>query len=68
LGGLGEDRKRSGFMPSELLKRSHRFYVALEDNEGKTSNVSEEIISTWSQHWVTVNNKFEAMLSADPIL
>jgi hypothetical protein len=55
-------------MPSELLKRSHRFYVALEDNEGKTSNVSEEIISTWSQHWVTVNNKFEAMLSADPIL
>jgi hypothetical protein len=25
--GLGEDRKRSGFMPSELLKRSHRLWT-----------------------------------------
>jgi len=42
------------------------FYVAIEDNEGKTLDIFLDIISTWTLHWVTVNNKFEAMLVADP--
>jgi len=44
------------------------FYVALEDNEGKTLDVNPDILSSWSSHWVTVDNEFEAMLAADPIL
>lgn len=44
------------------------FYVALEDNLGKTLDVTEEIVVTWSPHRVTVNEEFERMLAADPVL
>ena len=58
----------SHFQKNDYLKGNGVFYVALEDNEGKTSDVSAKIFSTWSQYWVTMNNKFEAMLAADPAL
>ena len=58
----------SHFQDNGYMEDNGVFYVALEDNEGKTLNVSVKIIFTWSQHWVTMNNKFEAMLAADPAL
>lgn len=58
----------SHFQKNGYMEGNGVFYVALDDNEGKTLDVSAEIISTWSQHWVTVNNEFEAMLAADPAL
>ena len=56
----------SHFQKNGYMKDNGIFYVVLEDNEDKTSDISGEIISTWSQHWVTMNNEFKAMLAADP--
>jgi len=50
------------------MEGSGVFYVALEDNHGKTLDVSLDITASWSPHWITVNNEFEAMLAADPVL
>ena len=58
----------SHFQKNGYMEDNGIFYVALEDNEDKTSDISGQIISTWSQHWVTMNNEFKAMLAADPAL
>ncbi len=50
---LASHFRKNGYMEGNGI-----FYVALEDNEGKILDVSAEIIFTWSQHWVTVNNEF----------
>ena len=60
---LASHSQKNGYMEDNGI-----FYVVLEDNEDKTSDISGEIISTWSQHWVTMNNEFKAMLAADPAL
>ena len=41
------------------------FYVALENNEGKTVDVTDSIIESWSENWVRANDAFEKILQAD---
>ena len=44
------------------------FYVALEDNNGHTIDVTPSITAKWSQHWMEVNEDFEDSLKSDPDL
>ena len=53
------------FVSCGYLEGNGVFYVALENNEGKTMDVTPDIISTWSDHWVQVNAQFEEQLNLD---
>lgn len=44
------------------------FYVAVEDNEGRTFDITPHIVDSWSMHWQTVHEEFKRMLSADLVL
>ena len=41
------------------------FYVALENNEGKTMDVTQNIIGSWSDYWVRAIDAFEKILQTD---
>ena len=41
------------------------FYVALNNNEGKTNDVTDSIIDSWSENWVRTNDAFEKILQTD---
>jgi hypothetical protein len=41
------------------------FYVALENNEGKTMDVIPDIMASWSNNWVKANEEFEKELNND---
>lgn len=58
----------SHFHKNGYIEGNGVFYVALENNESKTMDVTPEIIASWSPHWITVNAEFESMLSSDPVL
>jgi hypothetical protein len=58
----------SHFIKNGYMEGNGVFYVASEDNDGKTKDVTPEIKSSWSHHWVRVNDEFESMLATDPIL
>lgn len=42
------------------------FYVALHNDHGKTLDVTDDIISSWSPEWKKKNDAFEARCVADP--
>jgi len=41
------------------------FYIALENNEEKTIDVTDDIIKSWSTNWVRANVVFERELHND---
>lgn len=52
-----------------LLTDFHASNPRLTDEKiPKSVDVTEDIIASWSQHWVTKNNEFELFLLADPDL
>jgi hypothetical protein len=52
----------SHFVACGYLEDNGVFYVSLEDNEGKTYSVMDEIVASWSQNWASVNAEFEHLL------
>ena len=59
--GLGAHFLSVGYMDGHGI-----FYVSLEDHQGKTSDVSEADVQSWSILWKEENKKFERKLLADP--
>lgn len=57
----------SHFQKNGYMAGNGVFYVALDDNESKTLDVSPETIERWSPHWKSINAEFEAMLFRDPL-
>jgi hypothetical protein len=55
----------SHFVFYGYLEGNGVFYVSLEDNEGRTKAVTDEIIATWSESWIAVNAEFEHLLQSD---
>jgi hypothetical protein len=53
------------FVSCGCLEGNGVFYVSMEDNEGRTKAVSEEIVASWSDNWRSVNAKFEQLLQND---
>jgi hypothetical protein len=53
------------FVSCGCLEGNGVFYVSMEDNEGRTKAVSEEIGASWSDNWRSVNAKFEQLLQND---
>jgi hypothetical protein len=52
----------SHFVACGYLEDNGVFYVSLEDDEGKTYSVMDEIVASWSQNWASVNAEFEHLL------
>jgi hypothetical protein len=55
----------SHFVSCGYLEGNGVFYLSLEDNEGRTKVVTDEIIATWSESWISVNAEFEHLLQSD---
>jgi hypothetical protein len=55
----------SHFVSCGYLEGNDVFYVFLEDNEGRTKAVTDEVIATWSESWISVNAEFEHLLQSD---
>jgi hypothetical protein len=55
----------SHFVACGYLEGNGVFYVSLEDNEGKTYSVMDEIVASWSQNWASMNAQFEHLLQSD---
>jgi len=53
------------FVTCGYMERNGVFYVAVEDNEGKTTNVMDDIIKSWSPNWVWINVAFDKELEND---
>ena len=53
------------FVACGYMEGNGVFYVALENNEGKTVDVTDSIIEFWSENWVRANDAFEKILQAD---
>jgi hypothetical protein len=47
------------FVACGYMEGNGVFYVALENNEGKTMDVTPEIMASWSNNWVKANAEFE---------
>jgi hypothetical protein len=43
------------FVACGYMEGNGVFYVALEDNEGKTLDVTPDIMASWSDYWVQAN-------------
>jgi hypothetical protein len=55
----------SHFVAYGYLEGNGVFYVSLEDNEGKTYSITDEIVASWSQNWASMNAEFEHLLQSD---
>ena len=55
----------SHFVSCGYMEGNGVFYVAIENDEGKTMEVTSAIMSTWSENWMKSNNEFEYFLKAD---
>jgi hypothetical protein len=55
----------SHFVSCGYLEGNDVFYMFLEDNEGRTKAVTDEVIATWSESWISVNAEFEHLLQSD---
>lgn len=55
----------SHFTSCGYLEGNGYFYVALEDNHGKTRDVTKAISDQWSNEWKIRNEEFEQELLAD---
>jgi hypothetical protein len=53
------------FVACGYMEGNRVFYVALENNEGKTMDVTPEIMASWSNIWVKANAEFEKELNSD---
>jgi hypothetical protein len=53
------------FVACGYMEGNGVFYVALENNEGKTMDVIPEIMASWSNNWVKANSEFEKELNSD---
>jgi hypothetical protein len=53
------------FVACGYMEGNGVFYVALENNEGKTLDVTPNIVASWSDKWVQANAQFEEELSSD---
>jgi hypothetical protein len=53
------------FIACGYMKGNFVFYVALENNEGKTVDVIPDIVASWSNKWVQANAQFEEELNSD---
>ena len=53
------------FVTCGYMEGNGVFYVALENNEGKTVDVTDDIIKTWSPNWLIANAAFERELQND---
>ena len=50
------------FVACGYMEGNGIFYVALKNNEGKTMDVTDNIIDSWSGNWVRANDAFEKIL------
>jgi hypothetical protein len=55
----------SHFVSCGYLEGNGVFYVSMEDNDGRTRVVTDEVVATWSENWVAVNAEFEQLLQSD---
>lgn len=55
----------SYFIASGYMEGNGFFYVACVDNNGHSTEVTNEIIEKWSPEWRLVNEEFERLLQAD---
>jgi hypothetical protein len=53
------------FVACGYMEGNGVFYVALENNEGKTMDVTPEIMASWSNNWIKANAEFEKELNSD---
>jgi hypothetical protein len=53
------------FMTDGYMEGYGFFYVALEDNHGRTNDVTPSVMANWSPEWKEVNDEFEKKLLAD---
>jgi hypothetical protein len=53
------------FVACGYMEGNGVFYVALENNEGKTIDVTPDIVASWSDKWVQANALFEEELNSD---
>jgi hypothetical protein len=53
------------FVACGYMEENKVFYVALENNEGKTMDVIPDIMASWSNNWVKANEEFEKELNND---
>ena len=53
------------FMSDGYVKGYGFFYVALEDNQGHTNDVTPSVVVKWSTEWKEVNDEFEKKLLVD---
>ena len=47
------------FVACGYMERNGVFYVAFENNEGKTMDVTPDIMAFWSNDWVKANAEFK---------
>jgi hypothetical protein len=50
------------FVACGYMEGNGVFYVALENNEGKTIDVTPDIVALWSDKWIQANALFEEEL------
>jgi hypothetical protein len=55
----------SHFVSCGYLEENGVFYVSMEDNDGRTRAVTDEVVAMWSENWATVNAEFEKLLQSD---
>jgi hypothetical protein len=55
----------SHFVSCGYLEGNGVFYVSMEDNDGRTRAVTDEVVATWSENWIAVNAEFEKLLQSD---
>jgi hypothetical protein len=53
------------FVACGYMEGNGVFYVALENNEGKTMDVTPNIMASWSNNWIKANAEFEKELNSD---
>lgn len=53
------------FVTCGYMEGNAVFYVALENNDGNTVDVTDAIIESWSANWVRANDAFEKELQKD---
>jgi hypothetical protein len=53
------------FVACGYMEGNGVFYVALENNEGKTMDVIPQIMASWNNNWVKANVEFENELNSD---
>jgi hypothetical protein len=53
------------FVACGYMEGNGVFYVALENNEGKTMDVTLNIMASWSDNWAQAYEQFEEELNSD---